>query len=270
MKLAGVLRHLPSDLGFIYFSSLLAMFSKAFLKNFLAGVAVAAATADVFFLDDAFGGDYFVPTQFKITFYKLGLENISTGQRWEIFDDPNGQEVDFSQPNSVSSLATGVKAISGIWDRVFAVTANRQTVSGSTNSNSCFVKAGSYTLSEFGEYRAATTDSGLAGVATIIEDTFTDEAGVIVIDPVETRVSSEFNGDQVSDLKVALVSSSNPVVGGGGTINRRLFFGTLPQAVDTSAKANGTIWITVDPTNEFDDDCSTYTTEGIKFNLSIQ
>ena len=249
------------------------MFSKTLLKNVLAGasagVAVAAATADVFFLGDSFA-QFFSPTQFKITFYKMGLESSSTGERWAIFDDPNGQEVDFSQPSTVSTLATGVSAVSGIWDRIFVVTSNSQTVSGSTSSNSCFVKAGSYTKSEFGEYRAATTDSGLAGVATIIEDTFTDEDGVIVIDPVETRVSSEFNGEQVSDLKVALVSSSNPVVGGGGTVNRRLFFGTLPQAINTNTQANGTIWITVDPTNRFEDSCSTYTEDGIKFNLSVQ
>ena len=72
------------------------------------------------------------------------------------------------------------------------------------------------------------------------------------------------------DLKVALVSSSNPVVGGGGTVNRRLFFGTLPQAINTNTQANGTIWITVDPTNRFEDSCSTYTEDGIKFNLSVQ
>ena len=249
------------------------MFSKTLLKNVLAGasagVAVAAATADVFFLGDSFA-QFFSPTQFKITFYKMGLESSSTGERWAIFDDPNGQEVDFSQPSTVSTLATGVSAVSGIWDRIFVVTSNSQTVSGSTSSNSCFVKAGSYTKSEFGEYRAATTDSGLAGVATIIEDTFSDTAGQIDVSPVLTLVSSEFNGDQVSDLKVALVSSSNPVVGGGGTVNRRLFFGTLPQAINTNTQANGTIWITVDPTNRFEDSCSTYTEDGIKFNLSVQ
>ena len=264
-----MLRHSLSNLDLIFSSSSLAMFSKVFLKNVVASFAVLAAAADVFFLDDAFA-QFFSPTQFKVTFYKMGLENSSTGERWAIFDNSNGQEVDFSQPNSISSLATGVVAVSGTWDRIFAITSNSQTVSGSTTSNSCFVKAGSYTKSQFGEYRAATAISGLAGVATIIEDTFSATAGVIDVSPVDTLVSSEFNGDQVSDLKVALVSSSNPVVGGGGTINRRLFFGTLPQPINTSTKKDGTIWITVDPTNRFEDSCSTYTEDGIKFNLSVQ
>ena len=266
-----MLRHSLSNLDLIFSSSSLAMFSKVFLKTVVASFAVLAAAADVFFLDDAFA-QFFSPTQFKVTFYKMGLENSSTGERWAVFDNSNGQEVDFSQPGSISSLATGVVAVSGTWDRIFAITSNSQTVSGSTTSNSCFVKAGSYTKSQFGGggYPATTADSGLAGVATIIEDTFSATAGVIDVSPVDTLVSSEFNGDQVSDLKVALVSSSNPVVGGGGTINRRLFFGTLPQPINTNTKKDGTIWITVDPTNRFEDSCSTYTEDGIRFNLSVQ
>jgi len=211
----------------------------------------------------------FRPTKFALTFYQIGFENSTTGERWPIFNDSNGKVVDFNNQNEINDLVSNVKAKEGTWDTIYSLVSNSQVVNGSKDG--CYMKSGTFTPNGSYDYDATTTNIALAGEATIVETSLGDSSPR---GPVETDVTLSVNGEAVQSFKIALVNSSNPVVGGGGSVNRRLFYGTLSTPIDTKSKQEGTIWMSIDPTNVFLDSCSMYDeageSGGIKFGLSVQ
>ena len=211
----------------------------------------------------------FRPTKFAITYYQIGFENSATGERWPIFDDPNGKVVDFSNQNEINNLVSNVKAKEGTWDTIYSLVSNSQVVSGSKDG--CYMKSGTFTPNGSYDYDAVTTNAALAGEATIVETSLGDSRPR---GPFTTDVIGEVNGQGIKNFTIALVSSSNPVVNGGGDIDRRLFYGTLATPIDTTTKKEGTLWMTIDPTNVFLDSCSMYDeageSGGIRFGLSVE
>ena len=212
---------------------------------------------------------YFRPTKFAITYYQMGFENSTTGERWPIFNDSNGKVVDFSNQNEINNLVSNVKAKEGTWDTIYSLVSNSQVVSGSKDG--CYVKSGTFTPNESYDYDAATTNVDLAGEATIVETSLGDSSPR---GPVLTDVVGEVNGQSIENFTIALVSSSNPIVGGRGDIDRRLFFGKLTTPINTTTKKEGTIWMYIDPTNVFENNCSMYDeadgSGGIRFGLSVE
>ena len=211
----------------------------------------------------------FRPDKFEITFYQLGFENSTSGARWAIFESATGVDVDLANQNSVSTLISNIQAQKGTWDRIYALVANSEVVSGS--GTGCYVKAGTFNQTDSSaDYGGATTNASEAGEGTFIETHFGSKES---LGPVTTDTSVEVNGQAVSNLKIALVNSDNPVVGGGATsatVNRRLYYGPLATSIDTSSKESGTVWITIDPSSSFEDSCTNFDEDYGKVMLSVE
>lgn len=88
------------------------------------------------------------PEYLKLTFYEIGLSkgiDISKTTKFTVFDSTSGVELDISDPNSVTNLVTGVKAIPGTYNYFYAVAGNEFKAKASSegcytlNSDNLFI-----------------------------------------------------------------------------------------------------------------------------------
>ena len=87
------------------------------------------------------------PEYLKLTFYEIGLAegiDISETTKFTIFDSTSGLELDISNPDSVTDLATEVKAIPGTYKYFYAVAGNEFKAKASSE--------GCYTLNSYNQF----------------------------------------------------------------------------------------------------------------------
>ena len=235
-------------------------------SNFLATIL---ASSNLFLSAPLKADGVFQPTKLAIDFYEIGLRNSTTEKLLPVFKNDNGLNIDLVSGAGEEELANGISLDStGTYDQMYVLTSNAPVVSGD-DGNGCYIKAGSYSDSD-GEWAAATTDSALAGEATLTETGFDwaeNDYG-----PTSPAVTTYFNGTQTTSLVEYLVNGENKTPGSGGTYNRYLFVGELANSVDLSKVKEGTVWISVETsdTSEMSESCTVYEWNNTKFTLSIE
>jgi hypothetical protein len=207
----------------------------------------------------------FRPSVFKVTFYEIGLRDSTTGERNPVFQNPSGTQVDLSNATTLN-LISGSRPQSGTWDQLYVLIGNSLTLAG-TDGNGCFIQAGATDTDTDGTFEIVTNNPALSGQGTTTESSFGGSFG-----PNTPAVATSVNGTAVTSLRQYLVSSTNPVPGGGGTINRFLFIGNLGAAVTTTDSNTGTISYSVDASQALDiaAGCASVNYANTKFNMSVQ
>jgi hypothetical protein len=208
----------------------------------------------------------FRPTSFKVTFYEIGLRNSSTGARNPIFQSNDGRQVNLSNPATIN-LANGGRPQSGSWDQAYALFSNTIGLAG-TDGAGCYIRGGASDTDSDGSWEIVTNNAALSGEATTTETSF----GFGFLGPGTPAVASSVNGTAVNNLRSYLVSSTNPIPGGGGAIDRFLFIGTLASPVTITDSNSGTINYTVNTSRalETSGGCASVSYSNTTFNISIE
>jgi len=212
----------------------------------------------------------FRPSTFKITFYEIGIRNSSTGALLPVFKESNGIEYDLSSPNVTFNPPSNFSLVPGSYDQLYVLTSNVLKISG--NDGTCFITGGASQTQNDGDWAVVQTGNAGAGEATITENGF-NSGGVYDLGPVTPAVSAAVNGTATSTLAQYLVSSSNPVPGGGGTVNRFLFIGGLANSINLDASTTTkTVGITIDTSQSgrITGNCAVYRFSLTKFALTIK
>ena len=239
-----------------------------FLK-FSKVLATILASSNLFLSAPLKADGVFQPTKLAIDFYEIGLRNSTTEKLMPVFKNDNGLNIDLVSGAGEEELANGISLDStGTYDQMYVLTSNSPVISGN-DGDGCYIKAGSYEDND-GEWAAATTDSSLAGDATLTETGFGGSDSDY--GPVNPAVTTYFNGTQTTSLVEYLVNGDNKTPGAGGTLNRYLFVGVLANSIDLSQVKEGTVWISVETsdTSEMSESCTVYEWNNTKFTLSVE
>lgn len=207
----------------------------------------------------------FRPTAFKVTFYEIGLRDSASGTRNPVFQNASGIQADLSSAKTLD-LASGVTPSAGTWDQLYALVGNT-IVLGGGDGTGCFIRSGASDTDTDGTFEIVTNNAALSGEGTTIEPSFGGSLG-----PNTPAVTTNVNGSAVTGFTQYLVSSSNPLPGGGGTIDRFLFVGTLGSPVTIKDKVKGTIIYTVDTSQalQITGGCGSVNYANTKFNMSVE
>jgi hypothetical protein len=234
------------------------------ISQYLATGAIIASTSIATLLPARADG-IFRPTAFKVTFYEIGLRNSVTGARNPIFQSNSGTQVDLSQPSTLT-LISGSRPTNGTWDQAYALFSN-SIILGGTDGNGCFIQSGATDTDNDGTFEIVTNNAALSGLATTTESSFGGSLG-----PGTPSVTSAVNGSAVTNLESYLVSSSNPTPGGGGSINRFLFIGTIGNPVTITDQSTGTVTYIIDTSRalETSGGCTRVSYSNTGFNISIE
>ena len=174
----------------------------------------------------------FRPSLYEVTFYEAGVIDSRTGQRAAIFQSSAGVTVDLSVSGAVEALAKNAVLPDGVWDQVYSLVSNTQVYSGS-DGKGCFVKAGQVAYDGgISDPLVATSNKAEAGVRRVTFTSYRDGGGP-TLGPMKAPSSGQVLGNKVLNLQGWLVSSRNPVPGGGGLIDRHLTIGDLSRSLKT-------------------------------------
>lgn len=235
---------------------------KSSMKSFLSLLAVTAASA----LTPVYADGTFRPTNFKVTFYEVGVQNSSSGSRSPIFQNTSGEELDIA--NAGTQLFSRLtKPANGTYDQIYVLVNNSVKINGADGTG-CFTRGGATSAVTSGEYAVTTNNAALRGEATTTETGF---GGVGENGPVTPRLIGSINGS-VRTVTLGLVSSTNPVIGGGGTINRYLYTGDIGKTYRITDSTTGTIAFHFDTSSgvTFQGTCARSTYGLLSVNLAIE
>ena len=216
----------------------------------------------------------FRPSKLEARFYEIGFRNSSTSDLAPIFSSSEGQVIDISSLNSITTLKEGVALTnSGTFDQLYILASNTVSITGETGAD-CYLKAGDYSYND-GDYPAATTNSSLAGVANVTETGFGNkDADMGDLNSYKTTpaVTTEVNGTQTTSLDLYLVNKDTKIPGLGGTINAYLFVGNMANTINLNSSKEGTIWVDFDTSesSELNTACTNANWVNTKFGLSIE
>jgi hypothetical protein len=229
---------------------------------------IVLASQLLLFAPTAYADGIITPSTFKIKFYETGLRKSATGETSPIFQSTSGIEIDLSSPETYS-LATAVRPTADTWDQGYALTSNSVVIAGNDTSG-CYIQAGATDADTDGTYEVVTNNAALSGMATITENEFGIDGNAF--GPANAAVTATVNGIAATTLTVSLVSSSNLTPGGGGTVNRWMFLGTLADPVEITSNNSGTIIYTIDTSESMQiiNTCSSVDFVNTKFNISIE
>jgi len=232
---------------------------KKFLQAFSAAVVLYGAPA----LADGL----FRPSLYEITVYEAGLQNSQTGERSPIFKNDSGVTIDLANPGTWN-LVYGASLKTGSWDQIYSITSNTQSYAGN-DGNGCFIRQGSatYPNPENNNPMLATNNPGLAGTRRVTFNSFAPTAPEL--GPMSSPSTADADGRPISNQRAWLVSSSNPVPNGGGTINRILYLGNLASSITTPMETVD-IRSTYDLRNSFliTGGCAIFDVDNVKFSIT--
>ena len=228
------------------------------------------------------------PEYLKLSFYEIGLAegiDISSTTKFTVFDSTSGVELDISDPNSVTNLATKVKAIAGTYKYFYAVAGNEFKAKASSegcytlNSNNQFINEsdgvynGAYVydndnnlvLSQealYDGWPAATSDPAKFGEALIRTQTYaTGSDGepnkTYGYGPLRAPDKVSIGGNEVIAPTIYLTNSEAPysIVPEGtavsdlppsSTRDRTLFIGELSTPIVIEDNSSGVVQIYLD------------------------
>jgi len=227
----------------------------------------AFSTAIVLYGAPALADGLFRPSLYEITVYEAGLQNSQTGERTPVFKNDSGVTIDLANPGTLRNLASGASFKAGSWDQIYSITSNTQSYAGN-DGNGCFIRQGSATFpNPDNDPMLATNNAGLAGTRRVTFEAF-NLAGTD-LGPLTSPSTADAGGRPISNQRSWLVSSSNPVPNGGGTINRILYLGNLASSITTPVDTVN-ITSTYDLRNSFQTTggCARFNVENVKFTIT--
>jgi len=226
----------------------------------------AFSTAVVLYGAPALADGFFRPSLYEVTFYEAGLQNSQTGERSPIFKNDSGVTIDLANPGTLRNLASGASLKAGSWDQIYSITSNTLSFAGN-DGNGCFIRQGEGIAIPGNDPMLATNNPGLAGTRRVTFNSFAPIAPEL--GPVSTPVTADAGGRPMSNQRAWLVSSSNPVPNGGGTINRILTVGNLASSITTPTDTV-LISTTYDLRNSFEitDGCARFNVDSVKYTIT--
>lgn len=234
---------------------------KSSIRNFFSIIALTTVNATI----PAYADGTFRPTSFKVTFFEVGVQNSATGSRSPIFKNDSGEELDIANPGALG-FSRLTKPSNGTYDQIYVLVSNSVKING-TDGTGCFTRAGASSAVTTGQYLVTTNNAALRGEATTTETGF---GAIGQNGPYTPRLIGSLNG-AVTLLTLGLVSSTNPVVGGGGVINRYLYTGNIGNTYKVTDGTTGSIAFHFDTSNgvTFQGGCSNSTHGLLGVDLTI-
>ncbi len=252
------------------------------------------------------------PEYLKLTFYEVGLAegiDISETTKFTVFDSTSGLELDISDPDSVTDLATNVKAIPGTYNYFYAVAGNEFKAKASSegcytlNSNNQFINESDAVydgaiVNRMGNiieclscgydgWLAATSDPAEFGEALLRVQTYASGSdgepdATYGYGPYEAKDRVSFGGIEVLKPTIYLTNSAAPYVTvpegtavidlpPSSTRDRTLFIGKLTNPVIINDNSNGILQLYLDARDGlgFDEDCDAVKFNGLYFDMSV-
>jgi len=248
--------------------------SKAFRPTYLLNkmtvfkkILQTLSTTLFFSATPAFADGLFRPSLYEITVYEAGLQNSQTGERTAVFKNESGVTIDLANPGTLRNLASGASMKAGSWDQIYSITSNTQSYAGN-DGNGCFIRQGSATYpNPDNDPLLTTNNAGLAGTRRFTVNSFAPDAPEL--GPMTSPSTADAGGRPISNQRAWLVSNSNPVPNGGGTINRILYIGSLESPINTPFDTVN-ITSTYDLRNSFEitGGCARFDVTNVKFTIS--
>jgi len=234
---------------------------KSSTKNLLSLLTLTAVNA----FSPAYADGTFRPTSFKVTFFEVGVQNSATGSRSPIFRNNSGEELNIANPGALG-FSSLTKPSNGTYDQIYVLVSNSIKING-TDGTGCFTLSGASSGATNGQFSVTTSTEALRGEATTTETGF---GAVGQNGPATPLLIGSLNG-AVTSVSIGLVSSTNPVIGGGGVINRYLYTGNIGNTYRVTDSTTGSIAFHFDTSNgvTFQGGCSKATYGQLRVNLTI-
>jgi hypothetical protein len=248
------------------------------MKNFIKRIFSIKALAPLVFFSCALPvpalAGVTTPTKFLVTFYRIGFLNTSDGNYFDLFNNPEGVQVDISNTGSATALVSNAPAppLGKTYNVFYAMTKNIYTQSGA--SQGCYTKA----LSVNNDNRNIswlTTNVAESGDLVHTNNAYsTNNYG-----PLSTTIDGTVTGaTSVTSMYQVLVNRANPFVIQNGNIvgnsnaDVELFFGQLSNPIDPSSYPRKTFSLGFNLTNALTLECgsnSTVMLTQIKYSLTL-